>query len=133
MKVMLFKLYALLVFLIGGLFGLWGAMLPSVIIWGPNVLITAMGSHPDHTSPAFILGTILIVPGVIFGVFSAVIILYLPVAFRFPELAVRMKDGNGPGMPRDVDLYRWYARKLTQLVQSIDANNVEKEASSIDG
>jgi hypothetical protein len=85
MKSFVLQLYQLICMMVGAFMGMAGAFAPSVVIWGPNILNTAMGSHPDKHDPAFLLGLVLLGPGIIFGIAAGFFILFLPIAMRFPS------------------------------------------------
>jgi hypothetical protein len=107
----------------GFVFGLAAAVAPCVIIWGPGILSTALGSTPDKSHPAFWVGLLLLVPCVSLGLAAGFMLLFLPVAFRHPAIFEAIKFDS-----RDSVLatpMRWYARHLLEY-----ANRLEQQAKN---
>lgn len=70
MKKLLYKLLIFLgamCFMGGGLMGVFSIMGICAMLWGGDVLNTALSRPPDYSHPAFWLGLVLLVPGVIIG------------------------------------------------------------------
>ncbi len=87
MKLCAFLAYVGLSCFLGCFLGIFGACGVSILVWGPRILETALGSPPDRTHPAFWLTIVLLLPCVILGMSGSVALLILPVAFKYPEIA----------------------------------------------
>ena len=70
------------------LMGIFGAAGLCALIWGPSILVTALGNHPDRTHPAFITFMLVSMLGMLMGACGAIsgIILPLHIRFRIPLL-----------------------------------------------
>ena len=65
------------------LMGILGAAGLCALIWGPSILDTALGHHPDRTHPAFIIFMLAMIPGMLIGACGAFSSIILPLHLRF--------------------------------------------------
>jgi hypothetical protein len=116
MKILLIHLYLLAAMLVGGIFGIAGAMVPAVLLWGPRILDSALGSPPDRSHPAFLLGLVLLGPCVVFGCVAGVMLLFLPVALRYPTLLDRIRFAEG----FTVRALAWYGHHIADYAARLE-------------
>lgn len=121
-RVALLNFYALMAIIVGGFIGVGGAIFPCVLIWGPEILNTALGSPPDTSHPAFWLGLILLIPCLILGVASGIMLLALPVFFLNQATFTKMKIDQLDRLLESP--IRWYANNLLKYADRLKQNNI---------
>lgn len=83
MKKKLVEATVILLFLCAMLWGVFGALGVVSIIWGPQILDTALGSPPQRDHPAFWTGLFLFLPGWYLASCAAVFGIFLPLYAKF--------------------------------------------------
>jgi hypothetical protein len=63
--------------------GIFAAAGLCVVIWGPSVLDTALGSPPQRTHPAFITFMLVMVPAMLLGAAGGIAGIMVPLYARF--------------------------------------------------
>jgi hypothetical protein len=81
-NIVIFTLSVVLV-LYSGLMGVHAAAGTCAIIWGTDILNTALGTPPDRTHPAFILFILLIAPSMLLGFAGGIFLVCVPVFSKF--------------------------------------------------
>lgn len=124
MKTFILQLYQFLSVMVGAFIGMAGAMAPSVLIWGPSILDTALGSHPVRSHPAFLLGGLLLAPCMILGIAAGFFFLFLPIAMRFPS---ELDSARCLTTSSQVDFVRRYAKNLIEYLERAEIQIAKRD------
>jgi hypothetical protein len=98
---------------VGGIFAAGGTVAQ---VWGPGILETALGNHPDRTHPAFWVYLGLAIPGMVVGMAGMAAVVAVPLLYwTGARFGIGPRPDNATG-----DLKR-YIRWLHALVEREEA------------
>ena len=93
------------------------------LVWGPEILNTALGSPPVRTHPAFWVFLALTVPSMLIGSAGAFFAVVLPLYSYFDLRILGKKEP-------DLSLIQWYIRVLERVRDKLKRNNQRMEADA---
>ncbi len=102
-------------FVYSGVMGVFGAAGMCYIIWGDDILHTALGKPPDYGHPAFYLWMLLMVPSMLIGFTGGFFLVVLPLYSAF-----RLRVLDSPGNIRAIrGVCNWYVQHLQRLLDNL--------------
>jgi hypothetical protein len=98
-------------FVYSGMMGLFAAVGICCVIWGDDILHTALGKTPDYGHPAFYLWVLLMIPSMLLGFAGGFFLIVLPICSTFD---IRLP--NTPASAKQTAMVcDWYVKLLQKF------------------
>ena len=106
---------SLILFIYSGIMVIFASAGICCVIWGDEILHTALGTPPDYGHPAFYLFILLMVPSMLIGFAGGFFLVILPIYSIF-NLKVLDSSKN---METTRKICNWFVKHLQRLVNNL--------------